>query len=173
MNVLQDHTQVFLWTLPFLPLIWKAILFLWAILNPFLGGSYGLKEMAEVLCDRIVNHAWIFHAVWLRELVLYELSCLCLPFISVTDCKSCHFNAALLVLGRICANVVVELWKQGLRGLMGLCSSQNVQRAGKGRKVIIGSCGRDVDMRNVRDFWCQNTKLQYWLLVTSKHSPRV
>lgn len=84
--------------------------------------------------------------------MLYELSCLCLPFISVTGCTSRHFNAALLVLGRICANVVVELCKQGLGGLMGSCSSQNVQKAGKGRKVIIRSCGQDVDMRNVRDF---------------------
>lgn len=92
--------------------------------------------------------------------MLYELSCLCLPFISVTDCKGSHFNAALLVLGRICANVVVQLWKQGLGGLMGSCSSQNAQKAGKGRKVIIRSCGQDVDMRNVKDFWCQNTELQ-------------
>lgn len=95
----------------------------------------------------------------MRELVLYELSCLCLPFISVTDCKSCHFNAALLVLSLICANVVVELWKQGLRGLMGSCSSQNAQKAGRGRKVITRACGRDADMRNVRVLWCQNTGL--------------
>jgi len=97
----------------------------------------------------------------LRELVLYELSCLCLPFISVTDCKSCHFNAALLVPGLICANVVVELWKQGLRGLMGSCSSQNAQKAGKGRKVIIRARGQNVDVRNVRELWCQNPQLQY------------
>lgn len=139
-------------------------------LNPFLGGSFPLREMTGVLCDRIVNQAWIFHALWLRELVLCELSFLCLPFISVTDCKSCHFNAALLVPRLICANVVVELWKQGLRGLMGSCSSQNTRKTGKGRKVIIRVYGQDVDMRNIRVLWCQNTELRYGALNASKHS---
>lgn len=75
--------------------------------------------------------------------------------------KSCHFNAALLVPSLVCANVVVELWKQGLGGLMGSCSSQNTQKAGKGRKVIIRARGRVVDMRNVRVLWCQNTELRH------------
>lgn len=112
--------------------------------------AFPLREMTGVLCDRIVNQAWIFHALWLRELVLCELSFLCLPFISVTDCKSCHFSAALLVPRLICANVVVELWKRGLGGLMGSCSSQNTRKTGKGRKVIIRADGQAVDMRNIR-----------------------
>lgn len=53
----QDHAQMYLWTLPFLPPLWKVITFMQIILNPFLGGSYGLREKADFLCDRIVNHA--------------------------------------------------------------------------------------------------------------------